>query len=63
MKKTYFKPEIVSVALHTDNKLLIASGELLPTTLYDDETVDAGESLSRKAKLLKEEFDSWEEDF
>lgn len=48
MRKKYITPNFVSIVIGTHHTLLAASGEVMPTTIIDDETADGDESLSRR---------------
>ena len=58
MKRSYVKPHTACWELTCSQHLMVTSEqEELPTTLYDDETADGDESLSRK-----ESYDLWADD-
>lgn len=62
MKKTYIQPSLVSMLIKTDYSILAASGEVMPTTIIDDETADGDESLSRRNRNVWDDEEE-EEDF
>lgn len=63
MKKTYIQPSLVSMLIKTDYSILAASGEVMPTTIIDDETADGSESLSRQNRNIWDDEEEEEEDF
>lgn len=56
MKKFYIHPDVLILETHTGGELLSASGSQ-PTSIFDDETADGDESLSRRGS-----FSLWDED-
>ena len=62
MKKTYIQPGLTSMLIKTDYSILAASGEVMPTTIIDDETADGSESLSRRNRNVWDDEEE-EEDF
>lgn len=62
MKKTYIQPSLVSMLIKTDYSILAASGEVMPTTIIDDETANGNESLSRRNRNVWDDEED-EEDF
>ena len=52
MKKTYLQPLTEWHTLSLSAELLTASGDTLPRNLYDDETADGDESLSRRRRSV-----------
>ncbi|MBP3788559.1 MAG: hypothetical protein J6I52_02970 [Prevotella sp.] len=62
MKKTYIQPGLTSMLIKTDYSILAASGEVMPTTIIDDETADGNESLSRRNRNVWDDEEE-EEDF
>ena len=61
MKKTYIAPSIESMETCAEDTLLTASAQQ-PTTLFDSETADGNESLSRRHRNVWDDEEE-EEDF
>lgn len=56
MKKSYIQPNVRSLGIRTDGVLLSAS-DSQPTSIFDDETADGNESLSKQGSFWFDEED------